>query len=99
MVTKEDVMKVLRNCFDPEIPINVVDLGLIYDVKVGDNNVHIKMTLTVPGCPMAQFIAGEVESKIKAMEGVKSAEVELVFDPPWTPERMSPKAKEKLGMK
>ncbi len=99
MLNKEKVMDVLKTCFDPEIPINVVDLGLIYEVKVEDNNVNVKMTLTAPGCPMAQFIAKEIESKIKQIAGVKSAKVEIVFDPPWTQDMMSPKAKEMLGIK
>ena len=98
MVTKEDVMKVLEEVIDPEIGLNVVDLGLIYDVEINDDNVvKIKMTLTTPGCPLGAFIAADVDRRIKAMEGVKDAMVEITFDPPWTPDRMSERAKKALG--
>lgn len=97
MVTKEDVMKVLKECYDPEIGISLVDLGLIYDVKVDKDKVNIKMTLTTPGCPMHAFMVQDVQEKVKAMKGVKEVNVELVWDPPWTPDRISKEAKKKLG--
>ena len=99
MVTKQDVMKALKECLDPEIGINVVDLGFIYDVKVDENKVHIKMTLTTPGCPMHAFMVQDVREKVKALKGVKEVNVELVWDPPWTPDRMSDEVKKKLGFK
>ena len=71
MVTKTDVMKVLKNCYDPEIPVNIVDMGLIYDVKVKESKVGIKMTLTAPGCPMSGMIIEDIKQKIKKMKGVK----------------------------
>ena len=99
MVTKESVMKALEGCIDPELGINVVDMGLIYDVDVKKDSVHVKMTLTNPGCPMAGMIARDVEETVKGLDGVKSADVELVWEPRWTPERLSEKAKRMLGYK
>ena len=97
MVSKEDVMKALEGCLDPEIGVSVVDMGLIYEVVVKEDKVHIKMTLTNPGCPMAGMISQDVEETVKKIKGVKKADVELVWDPPWTPERLSEKAKKMLG--
>ena len=97
MVTKEDVMKTLKKCLDPEIGISILDLGFIYDVKINENKVHIKMTLTTPGCPMHSFIVEDVRNKLKEIKGVKEVNVDLVWDPPWTPDRMSDEAKKKLG--
>ncbi len=93
MVTKEDVMEVLKKCYDPEILINIVDLGLVYDVDVEGDRVHIKMTLTTPGCPMSAMIVDNVRQKVESIDGIKNAEVELVWDPPWTPDRISKKLK------
>ena len=98
MVTMEDVMKALKECYDPEIPVNVWDLGLIYDVAVDGDKVHVKMTLTAPGCPMHSFISQEVKQKLQTVSGVKEATVEVVWDPPWSPDKMSPEAKAQLGM-
>ena len=97
MITKQDVMKVLKKCFDPEIGISLVDLGLIYDVQVNKDKVNIKMTLTNPGCPMHSFMLNDVEENVKKMKGVKEVKVELVWDPPWSPDKMSKEAKKKLG--
>jgi len=94
----EDVMKALKECYDPEIPVNVWDLGLIYDVAVDGDKVHVKMTLTAPGCPMHSFISQEVKQKLQTVSGVKEATVEVVWDPPWSPDKMSPEAKAQLGM-
>lgn len=96
IVTKEEVMEVLKTCFDPEIPINIVDLGLVYGVEVTGDRVHVKMTLTTPGCPMCSFIAEDVKQKVKAIKGVREAEVELVWDPPWTPDRISEDVKKHI---
>lgn len=99
MVTKDEIVTVLKDCFDPEIPINIWDLGLVYDIAVQDDgNIGIKMTLTAPGCMMGGMIAEEVKSKIKAMSGVKDAKVELVWEPPWTPDKMSEEAKAQMGI-
>jgi len=98
LVTMEDVMKALKECYDPEIPVNVWDLGLIYDVAVDGDKVHVKMTLTAPGCPMHSFISQEVKQKLQTVSGVKEATVEVVWDPPWSPDKMSPEARAQLGM-
>ena len=90
-------MKELKECYDPEMGISLVDLGLIYDVKVDKDKVRIKMTLTNPGCPMHSMMTEGVKEKISKMKGVKSVNVEVVFDPPWTPDRMSKEAKKMLG--
>jgi FeS assembly SUF system protein len=98
LVNRDEIVTVLKDCYDPEIPINIWDLGLVYDINVQDGNVGIKMTLTAPGCMMGGMIAEEVKSKIKAMQGVKDAKVELVWDPPWSPDKMSPEAKAQMGI-
>ena len=88
MVAKEDVMKALEKVFDPELGISVVDMGLIYDIRIAGAIVEIDMTLTNPACPLAASITGMVEQAAKAVEGVDDAKVNLVFDPPWTPDRI-----------
>ena len=99
MVTKDEVVTVLKDCYDPEIPINIWDLGLVYDISIQDDgNVGVKMTLTAPGCMMGGMIAEEVRAKVKAMNGVKDAKVELVWEPAWTPDKMSPEAKAQMGI-
>ena len=98
MVSKEEIVTVLKDCYDPEIPINIWDLGLVYDINVEDGNVGIKMTLTAPGCAMGGMIADEVKTKVKAMQGVKDTKVELVWDPPWSPDKMSEEAKAQMGI-
>ncbi len=96
---KEQVTKALRRVFDPEIPVNIYDLGLIYRCDVSDTgNIAVDMTLTAPGCPVAQTFPLAVENEIKKVEGVKDAHVEVVWDPPWSPDRMSEAAKVELGM-
>jgi metal-sulfur cluster biosynthetic enzyme len=96
-LTEEQIYTALRDCFDPEIPVNVVDLGLIYDVKIIEDWVGIKMTLTTPGCGMSGMIAQNVRNRILALEGVKEADVRIVWEPAWTPERMSADARKRLG--
>ncbi|HXV77226.1 MAG TPA: SUF system Fe-S cluster assembly protein [Candidatus Polarisedimenticolaceae bacterium] len=96
---REEVVAALKTCYDPEIPVDIYELGLVYDVEVSDEAaVRIKMTLTSPACPVAGSLPGEVERKVRDVEGVRSAEVELVWDPPWDQEMMSDAAKVKLGM-
>jgi FeS assembly SUF system protein len=94
----EEIVKALKECYDPEIPVNVWDLGLIYDVNVDGDKVHVKMTLTAPGCPMHSFISKDVQQKLQSISGVKEATVEVVWDPPWSPDKMSPDAKVQLGI-
>src|SRR3990167_2687263 len=93
------VIDTLQTCYDPEIPVNIYELGLIYQIEIDpENSVNIKMTLTSPACPVAGSLPGEVESKIKAIAGVKDAKIELVWDPPWGPEKMSEAAKLQLNI-
>ena len=92
------VIDALQTCYDPEIPVNIYELGLVYGIEINDSGVRINMTLTAPSCPVAQSLPIEVEKKIGAIEGVKSAQVEVVWDPPWSPEKMSEGAKLQLGM-
>ena len=98
MVTDKDVIKVLRTCYDPEIPINIYDLGLIYGIDIKDDSVTVRLTLTSRGSPMSATIKYEVTEKIKRIEGCKGAEIEVVWDPPWTPEKMTEDAKRLLGI-
>jgi FeS assembly SUF system protein len=96
---QEKVIDAIRTVFDPEIPVNIYDLGLIYDIQVSaENRVHVKMTLTAPGCPVAGSLPVEVERRIENVPEVTSADVELVWDPPWTRDRMSEAALLELGM-
>ncbi|QWX83735.1 SUF system Fe-S cluster assembly protein [Cellulophaga sp. HaHaR_3_176] len=95
----EKIVNVLKTIYDPEIPVDIYELGLIYDVFVNeDNEVKILMTLTSPNCPVAESLPAEVEEKVKSLNEVKDAEVEITFDPPWTQELMSEEAKLELGM-
>ena len=99
MVLEQQIVDALRNVYDPEIPINIYDLGLIYSVNISDNrSVDIEMTLTTPGCPVAQTFPGTVECAVKCVDGVEDVHVELVWDPPWTKDRMSEDALLSLGL-
>ena len=94
----EKIVKELKSIFDPEIPVDIYELGLIYDVFVNeDNEVKILMTLTSPNCPVAESLPQEVEEKIRSIDEVKTAEVEITFDPPWTKDLMREEAKLELG--
>ncbi|HUD47365.1 MAG TPA: putative Fe-S cluster assembly protein SufT [Candidatus Baltobacteraceae bacterium] len=102
-VSEEQVMEKLRTCYDPEIPVNIVDLGLVYDLQIqplpaGGRRVEIKMTLTAPGCGMGPVLQQDVESKVSSIPGVKEAAVFLVWDPPWSRDMLSETAKLELGM-
>jgi metal-sulfur cluster biosynthetic enzyme len=105
-VTQEEVMTALKECYDPEIPVNIVDMGLIYEVKVtpadaqaqpGDD-IEVEMTLTAPGCPSSGYISDQVKQRILRMPGVSNATVNIVWYPQWTPERLSPDARKQLGI-
>jgi probable FeS assembly SUF system protein SufT len=103
VVTDERVWESLRECYDPEIPVNIVDLGLVYEVKVeeetpGEANIYIQMTLTAPGCGMGPMIAADVKRRVQQIPGVTNVLVELVFDPMWNPDMMSEAAKLTLNM-
>lgn len=102
-VTQDEVMMALKECYDPEIPVNIVDLGLIYDVKFAAaaedrQDVTVDMTLTAQGCPAHVQIGQEVKSRLELLPGIRNASVNVVWDPPWTPERLSPDARKQLGI-
>jgi len=94
---RDQVEEALHTVYDPEIPVNIYDLGLVYSIDVADGNVVVIMTLTAPGCPVAGSIMQEVNDKIMAIPGVTNADVRLTFDPPWTKDMMSEEAKLELG--
>jgi metal-sulfur cluster biosynthetic enzyme len=95
---EEDVWNALRECYDPEIPVNIVDLGLVYDVAIDNNSVTITMTLTAPGCGMAPIIADDVKMRLMQIPGIKEAKVNIVFSPMWNQGMMSEAARRTLGM-
>ena len=102
-ITQEDVFSALRQCNDPEIPVNIVDLGLIYDVRFeavpeDQQDVTVEMTLTAQGCPEHVNISAQVKSRLEQLPGVRNAAVNIVWTPPWTPERLSPDARKQLGI-
>jgi len=92
------IIEVLETCYDPEIPANIYDLGLVYAIDVADGDVRITMTLTTPNCPVAVSLPGEIQTKVEAIESVKSVKVDVVWDPPWDTSRISEGAKLQLGM-
>lgn len=95
---KEKVVESMRQCYDPEIPVNIYDLGLIYETQIDPSGVvRVKMTLTAPGCPVAGVLPGEVEDRIRVLPSVTDVKVEVVWDPPWNKEMMSEAAKLQLG--
>jgi metal-sulfur cluster biosynthetic enzyme len=96
-VTEAQIYEALKECYDPEIPVNLVDLGLIYDVQIENDWVGVKMTLTTPGCGMSGMISQSVRARVLGIPGVKSADVRIVWEPAWSPARMSPEARKKLG--
>src|ERR1700677_2169379 len=106
-VTEQDVMSALKSCYDPEIPVNIVDMGLIYNVNFAPaladtpepkQDVTIDMTLTSQGCPEHVNISAQVKSRLEQLPGIRNAAVNMVWTPPWTPERLSPEAKKQLGI-
>ncbi len=99
ITVKDEVIAAIKKCYDPEIPVNIYDLGLIYDVIVDDaKNVNVNMTLTSPACPVAGTLPGDVQVRIGEVAGIKAVKVELVWDPPWNPDMMSEAAKLELNM-
>lgn len=102
-VTEQDVLSALRSCYDPEIPVNIVDLGLIYNVSFAPaeedkQDVIVAMTLTAQGCPEHVNISAQVKSRLEQLPGIRNAQVNVVWTPPWTPERLSPNARKQLGI-
>ena len=97
-VTLDDVYEALRDVYDPEIPVNIVDLGLVRDVALVEGNIDVKMTLTFAGCGMGPYIAQQAEWRLAELEGVDDINVDLVFDPPWTPDEITEEGKKLLGL-
>jgi len=107
-ITEQDVLSALKSCYDPEIPVNIVDLGLIYSVnlapaaadsaEVAKQDVTVDMTLTAPGCPEHVNISRQVKSRLEQLPGIRNATVNVVWTPPWTPERLSAEARKQLGI-
>ena len=97
-ITRDEVLVALKDVFDPEIPVNVVDLGLIYNVEVEEGNVDVRMTLTFAGCGMGPYIAQQAEWRIAELEGVEDVNVEMVYEPPWSPDLISEDGKKLLGL-
>ena len=98
ILTTDEVYEALRDVYDPEIPVNIVDLGLVYGVDVADNNVEVKMTLTFAGCGMGPYIAQQAEWRLAEIDAVEDVNVELTFDPPWTPDMITEEGKKLLGL-
>ncbi len=98
-ITEENIYSALRECYDPEVPVDIVSLGLVYGVTIVDDWVGVKMTLTSPGCPASNAISQQVKERLKKVPGVGDADVRIVWQPEWNASRMSDEAKKKLGMK
>ncbi len=98
MLSEAEIYEVLRECYDPEIPVNIVDLGLVYGVEVAERSVTVTMTLTAPGCQMGAMIRENIEDKLLGIPDCDEAIVEIVWDPPWTPHLMSEEARRKLNL-
>ena len=97
-VIMEDIYEALKSVYDPEIPVNIVDLGLVYDVQIKDSDVYVQMTLTSPGCGMGDYIGQQAEWAVQELDGVEEVQIEMVFDPPWSPELISEEARAQLGI-
>ncbi len=99
LLVESQIIEALRTCYDPEVPVNIYEMGLIYGIQVGESaNAVVQMTLTSPNCPVAVSLPQEVERKVKAIPNIGNVRVELVWDPPWTPDKMTDAAKLQLGM-
>jgi metal-sulfur cluster biosynthetic enzyme len=97
MVTQEEVIEKLKLCMDPELNLNIVDLGLIYSISIDQSHVNVQMTLTTPGCPLDSYFVKDITSRLKSHKGISDVLVEFTFDPPWTPSRMTDESKDLLG--
>lgn len=97
MVTQEEIIDKLRLCLDPELGINIVDLGLVYSINIDLSRVGVLMTLTTAGCPLESYFVRDITDKLKKLKGVSDVSVELTFEPPWSPTKMSPESKDLLG--
>lgn len=97
LVKEEEVLRMLKTVFDPEIPVNIYDLGLIYKIDIEDDTCNIDMTLTAPSCPAADFLVEDIRQKVGSVEGINTVNINLVFEPEWTKDMMSDEAKLELG--
>jgi metal-sulfur cluster biosynthetic enzyme len=97
-ISRENVLEALRDVYDPEIPVNIVDLGLVYEVEVEDGDVAVEMTLTAAGCGMGPYIAQQAEWRIAELDGVEDVTVDVVFEPPWSPDRITEEGKQLMGL-
>jgi FeS assembly SUF system protein len=99
MISKDKIIEVLKTVFDPEIPVNIWDLGIVYNIDISDNNdVTITMTMTAPNCPISGMIIDDVKSSLSNIEGINDIKINLTFNPPWSPDMMSEEAKLQLGL-
>ena len=96
-INKENVIEILKQCYDPEIPIDLWNLGLIYEINIKEHNINITMSLTTPGCTMGQYMADDIKCKLENIENVNKVCVDVVFDPPWQPEMMTNEGRKKMG--
>lgn len=97
ITTQEQIIEKLRQCLDPELDINIIDLGLVYSVNIEGSRVHVLMTLTTPGCPLDSYFVRDITSKLKGLKGISDVSVEMTFEPPWSPSKMSQESKDLLG--
>ncbi|MCR4324479.1 MAG: metal-sulfur cluster assembly factor [Candidatus Curtissbacteria bacterium] len=97
MISQELIIDKLRECIDPELGVNIVDLGLVYSVNIEDTHVNVVMTLTTPGCPLDSYFTQDISARLKSLKGIKTVSVELTFEPPWSPTKMSEESKDLLG--
>jgi len=97
IVAHEKIIDKLRQCLDPELGINIIDLGLVYAVNIEGDHVHVLMTLTTPGCPLDSYFTKDITSKLKSIKGISDVAIELTFEPPWSPTKMSAESKDILG--
>jgi|SRR3989344_5893357 len=97
MIGQEQIIDKLKQCIDPELGINIVDLGLIYSINVEGSRINVLMTMTTPGCPMESYFVKDISIKLKSLKGISDVTVEMTFDPVWNPSKMSPESKDLLG--
>ena len=97
MVSQDEVIDKLRECLDPELGVNIIDLGLIYSVNIEDKRVNVLMTMTTPGCPLDSYFVQDITSRLKTLKGISDVSVEMTFEPPWSPSKMSQESKDLLG--
>ncbi len=98
VIKKDDVISALKQCYDPEIPVNIYDLGLVYDISISGDDVKITMTLTSPFCPVTDYMIEDIKNKVKELSSANNVDLQITFDPPWDKNKMSEEAKSQLGL-